>query len=51
MVDACGFRDLYSAWESSIIRSVDDYQIEGTENKVEATVCNFIERAPKILCI
>ena len=56
MIRVIGFKDIYSAWESQVISIIDDYMEDNqTYNKktnyVQAIQTEFIEKAPKVLCL
>lgn len=57
MVQVIGFKDLYSAWEDQIYSTINDLKIDddasrdGAAQKVEAIQTEYLELAPKILCL
>ena len=55
MIRVIGFKDIYSAWESQVISIIDEYLEDDTVSKdskyVQAIQTEFIEKAPKVLCL
>ena len=52
MVGVIGFKDLYSAWENQIISTIPDYKAEDdSDYKVEAEQSEYLEVAPKVICL
>ena len=53
MVDATGSRNLYDAWEKTMIQNIDgyEYQEQGHKKHVNATTYRYIESAPNVLCV
>lgn len=57
MVQVIGFKDLYSAWEDQIYSTINDLKIDddtsrdGAAVQVEAIQTEYLELAPKILCL